>query len=75
MPSSHLFVGMPDPSKKESQHETPPDQLSERLLLIRQRVDDGYYDSEQVIEEIVDAFIETQSSRRALWVDHERDSR
>jgi len=42
-----------------------PRSQDERLLWIRQRVEDGYYESERVKKAVADAFIDPPSYRRA----------
>ena len=42
-----------------------PRNRQERLLWIRRKVEEGYYDSETVIRAVADAFLEPQEVRRA----------
>ena len=42
-----------------------PRNREERLLWIRRKVQDGYYDEESVIRAVADAFLEPGESRRA----------
>ena len=46
----------------------------QRLLLIRQRVENGYYNSEPVIREVVQSLLETFVPRRAGSVDLVQDA-
>jgi hypothetical protein len=42
-----------------------PRNRAERLLWIRRKVQDGYYDTERVIRAVADAFLEPGEGRRA----------
>lgn len=42
-----------------------PRSREERLLWIKRRVEDGYYDSDRVIRAVADAFMEPGEARRA----------
>ena len=42
-----------------------PRNREERLLWIKRKVEEGYYDSERVIKAVADAFLEPQEVRRA----------
>jgi hypothetical protein len=42
-----------------------PRNHEERLLWIKQKVEDGYYDSERVMKAVADAFLEPYDVRRA----------
>ena len=42
-----------------------PRSREERLLWIKRKVEDGYYDSAQIIKAVADAFIEPNEARRA----------
>ena len=42
-----------------------PRSREERLLWIKRKVEDGYYDSVQIMQAVADAFIEPNEARRA----------
>ena len=42
-----------------------PRNREERLLWIKRKVEDGYYDSDEVIKAVADAFLEPTEARRA----------
>ena len=42
-----------------------PRSQEERLLWIRQRVEQGYYDSERIKKAVAEAFLDPPSNRRA----------
>lgn len=45
--------------------EALPRNREERLLWIRRKVEEGYYDKKRVIRAVADAFIEPHEDRRA----------
>ena len=42
-----------------------PRNREERLLWIKRKVEDGYYDSDRVMKAVADAFLEPNEARRA----------
>lgn len=54
----------PLPSHLEADDGLPRNR-EERLLWIRRKVEEGYYDDERVIRAVADAFLEPNEARRA----------
>ena len=46
-------------------HQGLPRNREERLLWIKRKVEDGYYDSDRIMKAVADAFLEPNEARRA----------
>lgn len=60
-------MNLPEPTLPEHLRDDQglPRSRTERLMLIRRRIDQGYYESERIRLAVAEAFLEPQQERRA----------